>query len=93
LLKDGERVLASGLTLLWLMAFSFTLACSVGNATANRGDTVQLKAEAIEKYETAKANRARLESELQQAKQSQLWETTSARAAVGRRASSIAIHP
>jgi hypothetical protein len=56
LLNDGERVLASGLTLLWLMAFSFTLACSVGNATANRGDTVQSKAEAIEKYETAKAD-------------------------------------
>jgi hypothetical protein len=76
----------------WLIAFSLTLASSIGNAATNRGDAVQSKAGQIEPYERASATLARLNVDLDTAKHAPQWETTAACTMVGRKTAACCDH-
>lgn len=58
----------------WLVAFSTTLMSSITNAASNRGNAVQSKDAAVQKFEHASARITELKGELDTAKRSPLWE-------------------
>jgi hypothetical protein len=74
------------------ICFGYTLANSVGYASANRGDAVELKAEAIGKHERATAELTRFNAELETAKHAPQWEATAGCAAVTRKAKAFCDH-
>jgi hypothetical protein len=88
--QDGTRALL-GLPV-WLFCFGFTLVNSISFISGNRGDVVAQKTEVIAQHERANADIARLSADLELAKTSDMWNASSACAAVTRKTKAFCDH-